>query len=170
MKISRIFKISPIFRWVAAHAPVLRYPICAQHFHDFPDDCFSTHQEGAKYVWPKKELPHELRSLEKIYIRSLGVQIGYVFGLSVDLSKHTATVEHFATESRVMRMGVGRKMALELGKRLKSEYAVKTIIFSEQSPRPHDANFFGGIGAVAVQKFVTPGVPYTAPDWHWTIP
>lgn len=170
MKITKILEFVPALGWFVRKVPLLKYPVCVQYFRDYPEHCFRSYQSSNTYSWPEAKTLHVLGNLEDIYLYSLGIPIGYIQGITVDLKRKTATVTHFATASQITRRGVGSQMARELGQRLKSKYGIKTLIFSERKMRQQDAAFFASLGAKPVAKYSGMDSNYKVPDWHWKIP
>jgi ribosomal protein S18 acetylase RimI-like enzyme len=169
MKISAALTFGPLLRALDKHAPALRFALRVQYFRDFPEKCFAGHQQSPPYAWPKPNAKHLFRNLDNIIVSSLGLEIGWVKDIRIDAKSRVATIGHFATDRHAVRMGLGRKLALELAHQLKTRYKVSKIVFSEQSPRHHDVDFFTALGAVPIPKIVSAGVVYLTPDWHWKL-
>jgi len=99
-----------------------------------------------------------------MYFRSPldGARIAHAEGISC--KNGVATILHIYVETDYVRLGIGRALVKYLADELKNRYRVRTLLFQERSPRPHDPDFFKALGAKEI-----PSDLYKTSDWELTI-
>jgi len=107
---------------------------------------------------------NERFAIDDIYVGVENYRFGWIQRIEVDLKNNYATIGHIATDANLTGIGLGKRLALAIGKYLKNEYGTKEIHFHESSTKPAYPVFFTKtLGAKHLQE-------NGSDKWVWAIP
>ncbi|MFZ6758376.1 hypothetical protein ACO0K9_14295 [Undibacterium sp. Ji50W] len=114
-----------------------------------PEKNFEQFLSGIKHNW---EIEKSLNcfTMDKVWVRTDGRNIGYIEGIVFSLDKKTVVIGHIATETENKRKGDGTYIARYFAKKIRDLYGTKTVIF-RQTRNYEDGYelFFKSLGAKA---------------------
>lgn len=141
-------------------APPSAHEIAAR-FQNDPERYFGRAQ-GERMCWDLCFMPDGDAILDDIWVRVVGQQIAYAFGITLDQRQRDVRIGHFAVELEFVGMGIGSTLARALAATFEKRWAIDTITFNERS-RKFDLYypaFFERLGAVPCPK-------EGARAWRW---
>ena len=144
-------KFTSIFR--ASAKPKSNQLSPADNFLNDPDSCFCD-ARGYAFDWSENlTLFDSVFSLQNMHLISQRKTVGYLISILVNKKLGTASVNHFATHEKFVRMGIGGVIAASLSKQLQARYQTRALVFRESSiANPAYAHFFRSLGATEHQE------------------